>query len=149
VQRTITLYHYPVPAVIDPQQKTTLSGVPTTSSITSWTRLEPQCANADIATSTSARIFDPLWLMTRQWQVGEFQGEDAGTPVQARVRATNALLTRCHFGELSAPSSKASAYDPNQAPLEVLVERRRMRPAIATHIRMLNLVVEPGLHFSA
>ena len=48
----------------------------------------------------NARIFDPLWMLTRQWQVGEFQAEDAGTPVMARVRAENALLSRCHLGEL-------------------------------------------------
>jgi hypothetical protein len=79
--------------------------------------------------------------------VGEFQGEDAGTPIQARVRATNALLTRCHFGELTATNNTASPYDPAKAPLETLVERRRMRPASAADNRMLDLVVEAGLHF--
>jgi hypothetical protein len=61
--------------------------VPTSSSITNWTRLEPQCSDADIGASSNARLFDPLWLMTRQWQLGEFQAEDAGSPVQvARTR---------------------------------------------------------------
>ena len=53
-------------------------------------------------TTLSARVFDPLWLLARQWQVGEFQAEDVGTPVLARVRATTATLSRCHLGELPA-----------------------------------------------
>lgn len=147
IQQMVPVYRYPMAAVIDQNQKITLSGIPTTSSITSWTRLEPQCANADIGTSSNARLFDPLWLMTRQWQVGEFQGEDTGSPVQARVRATNAALTRCYFGELSAKNTAAPPYDPTRAPLETMVERRRMRAADANDSRMLALAVEAGLHF--
>ena len=49
------------------------SGAPTTSSITSWTRLEPQCTMPTSAPASSARVFDPLWMLTRQWQMGEFQ----------------------------------------------------------------------------
>ncbi|CAG1012340.1 hypothetical protein BURK2_04496 [Burkholderiales bacterium] len=146
VQTSVTVLGYPVPAGADPNTKKTLAGVPTTSSVTSWTRLEPQCANADIGSSTSARLFDPLWLMTRQWQMGEFQGEDTGSPVQARVRATNATLTRCYFGELPG-DNKAPPYDPTLVPLEVMVERRRMRPADADDARMLTLAVDAGLHF--
>lgn len=146
VQKTLTVLEYPMPTEVDPNVKTTLAGVPTTSSITSWTRLEPQCSNADIGSSSNARLFDPLWLMTRQWQIGEFQGEDTGSPVQARVRATGALLTRCYFGELPE-NNKAPPYDPTLEPLEAVVERRRMRPAGADDSRMLTLAVEAGLHF--
>ncbi len=142
------------PITIPPGAKAaTLSGAPTTSSITSWTRLEPHCTGADMGTSSSARLFDPLWLMTRQWQMGEFQAEDTGTPVQARVRATNATLTRCFTGELPRPKSpnpttvSASSYDPKLTPLEVIVERRQMRPADADDARMLAFAVEAGLHF--
>src|SRR5262249_54384928 len=118
---------------------------------TSWTRLEPQVANADMGTSSNARIFDPLWLLTRQWQIGEFQGEDTGSPVKARVRATMAPLTRSVFCELpptTAPAQPvAQPYDPMRAPLEALVERRRMRATDAAEARMLTLAVEAGLHF--
>jgi hypothetical protein len=141
------------PIVVPPDSKTTLSGAPTTSSITSWTRLEPQCVDADMGTTSSARVFDPLWMLTRQWQMGEFQGEDAGTPVQARVRATSALLTRRFLGEVPKPTGPGPAvipappYDPSRTPLEVLVERRRMRAASADDPRMLTFAVDAGLHF--
>lgn len=146
VQRNFSARLQP-PLVVPPGSRTTLLGVPTTASITSWTRLEPRSAKADMGSSSSARLFDPLWLLTRQWQMGEFQAEDAGTPVQARVRATNALLTRCHFGAVPRTSLQAPAYDPARTPLEVLVARRRMRAADADDSRMLTFAVEAGLHF--
>lgn len=96
----------------------------------------------------SARLFDPLWLLTRQWQTGEFQAEDAGTPVTARVRASTAMFSRCHLGDL-APNTKelAPRYDVTAAPLDALVERRPMRAANENDPRMLALAVEAGLHF--
>jgi hypothetical protein len=155
-----TMAEVNVPFVVDPQPpvvfppgaKTTLSGGPSTSSVTSWTRLEPQCFDADMVTSSSARVFDPLWLLTRQWQTGEFQAEDTGTPVQARVRASAALLTRCYSGELPTASGGTSVipaptYDPKRTPLEVLVERRPMRATNENDARMLTFAVESGLHF--
>ena len=99
-------------------------------SITSWTRLEVRSRQADMRASLSARVFDPLWLMARQWQVGEYQGEDVGMPVLARVRSQTTMLSRIHLGELPANTiTQAAAYDPKQMPLEAMVERQRMRPA--------------------
>lgn len=141
------------PIVVPPGADTTFTGAPTTSSVTSWTRLEPQSRNADIGISSRARVFDPLWMLTRQWQMGEFQAEDAGTPIQARVRASTGTLCRRFSGELPKPAAAAPApvaaqrYDPLKTPLEVLVERRRMRANDATDARMLTFAVESGLHF--
>ena len=84
------------------------------ASITSWTRLEPRARGNDMRPSLEARVHDPLWLLGRQWQVGEFQGEDTGTPVQARVRATSATLSRQHFGELSATNNTSWRYAPSR-----------------------------------
>jgi hypothetical protein len=122
--------------------------VATTASITSWTQLIPQCRDADMAGSVSARIHDPLWMLTRQWQVGEYQGEDAGTPIVARVRASNAPFTRIHLGAIPPNTILAGdAYDPLAAPLETIVERRAMRPASITDAAMLSFTVEAGLQF--
>ncbi|MEP6729178.1 MAG: hypothetical protein ABJE10_01005 [bacterium] len=147
VQSTITIYKYQPPTPPNPSTKRTAAGLPTSSSVTTYTRLEPQTSNADIGVSSNARVYDPLWLMTRQWQVGEFQGEDTGSPIQTRLRATNAPLSRCLFGEPSGTNTVAHPYDPTRAPLEAMVERRRMRPADDTDARMLTLSVEAGLHF--
>ena len=69
-------------------------------SITTWTRLEPQCRANDVAEGLAARIEDPLWLLARQWQVGEFQGEDTGSPVVARWRGQVAKLSRSYLGSI-------------------------------------------------
>ena len=98
--------------------------------------------------SVSARLFDPMWLLTRQWQTGEFQAEDAGTPVIARVRAKSAIFARCHLGELPPNTmEQAPRFDVARMPLEALVERRPMRPATDEDPRMLPLILEAGLHF--
>ena len=64
----------------------------------------------------TARVHDPLWLLARQWQVGEFQGEDAGTPVVARWRARVAPLSRFHLGRDPGrtPSVQAAALRPRE-----------------------------------
>ena len=35
---------------------------------------------------------DPLWFLTRQWQFGEFEGDDAGSPIDARIAYETAPL---------------------------------------------------------
>ena len=71
-------------------------------SITSWTRLEPRVRRTDPAVGLQARLHDPLWMLARQWQVGEFAGEDAGSPLQARAQVERAPLTRFRAGAVPA-----------------------------------------------
>src|SRR5690349_10962384 len=92
-------------------------------SITSWMRLEPRSRDAEMNSSLQARIYDPLWLLARQWQFGEFQGEDNGSPVLARWNADSAPLTRYFSGAIKPSTQiKAPKYD-RSMPLETLVER--------------------------
>src|SRR5215813_3418899 len=50
-----------------------------------------------------ARIHDPLWLLARQWQFGEFKGDDAGSPAAAQLVIENAPLSRYQAGPASGP----------------------------------------------
>jgi hypothetical protein len=50
------------------------------ASLTYWSRLEPRPRSASIARALAAQVRDPAWMLARQWQVGEFQGEDAASP---------------------------------------------------------------------
>src|SRR6478736_4406782 len=58
-------------------------------SITNWTRLEPDTQtnvlDVDLDEGVAAKLADPLWLLGRQWQMGELSGEDAGSPVEGLV----------------------------------------------------------------
>src|ERR1700733_9164993 len=62
-------------------------------SVTTWTRLEPSPRDASLQKSMQAQMRDPLWLLARQWQVGEFLGEDTGSPVHATLGAEMQTVT--------------------------------------------------------
>ncbi len=65
----------------------------------SWTRLEPQSTSGDPRPGVEARIHDPLWLLGRQWQLGEFAGEDAGTPLTVRIVTRTVGVDRWTAGD--------------------------------------------------
>jgi hypothetical protein len=88
-------------------------------SVTVWTRLEPHPREGSMQRSLQAQVRDPLWLLARQWQLGEFAGDDAGSPVQATMSVQSRPLT----GYAPDDSGVASvAFDQTLA-LEAHVER--------------------------
>jgi len=99
--------------------------------------------------SLQAKIYDPLWLLARQWQMGEFEGEDNGSPIVARWRSEAAKLSRYFSGAIKPNTiAKAPRYDPSM-PLETLVEREGIRPPKdeKDKLEKLRLVAEAGLQF--
>ena len=62
-------------------------------SATTWSRLEPLPTSDDVSEALQARVADPLWMLARQWQFNEFQGEDAGSPIEAALRITGVPIT--------------------------------------------------------
>ena len=60
------------------------------ASITTFFRLEPDPLRPDVTVGATAPLHDPLWLLARQWQTGEFAAQDGGTPVVARWRISSA-----------------------------------------------------------
>jgi hypothetical protein len=89
------------------------------ASVTVWTRLEPHPREGSMQRSLQAQVRDPLWLLARQWQLGEFAGDDAGSPVQATMSVQSRPLT----GYAADDSGVAAvAFDQTLA-LEAHVER--------------------------
>jgi hypothetical protein len=86
--------------------------------ITRWNRLEGRPRTLDFDRALRAEVRDPLWMLTRQWQMGEFRGDDAGSPVLARICTRSATLDRFQAG--SSPVERF----PTALPLEAAVERR-------------------------
>lgn len=72
-----------------------------------WNRLEVSPRNADNTSAFKAEIWDALWMLTRQWQLGEFIGDDAGS-----LAFTN-LSVQCNY--LGVPGDQ---------PLEAMVEQQ-------------------------
>jgi hypothetical protein len=82
-----------------------------------WNRLEPRARQADFSRTLRAEVHDPQWLLARQWQFGEFKGEDTGSPVYAKL----ALRT----ARIDAFRNQQGGFQPysDALPLEARVER--------------------------
>ncbi|MFC9293794.1 hypothetical protein ACFTWH_07040 [Streptomyces sp. NPDC057011] len=83
-----------------------------------WNRLEGRPRTADFAAALRAEIRDPLWLLTRQWQLGEFRASDAGSPVTATYSVAAAPPTR--YRPPTGPVEPLAG----DRPLESVAERR-------------------------
>jgi hypothetical protein len=55
------------------------------ASITTWNRLEVSPLAPSMNGALPARVRDPLRLLGVQWQLGEFEGADAGSPAYVRL----------------------------------------------------------------
>jgi len=86
--------------------------------ITYWNRLEGRPRADDFQRALKAEVRDALWMLTRQWQLGEFHGDDAGSPVFAKVHLTTTRL------EKYRPDAHATEPFDDDAPLEARVEAR-------------------------
>jgi hypothetical protein len=63
-------------------------------SITTWNRLEARPRTQNFDRALHAEVRDPLWMLTKQWQMGEFRGSDAGSPVFAKLKIDTTRLTK-------------------------------------------------------
>jgi hypothetical protein len=85
--------------------------------ITAWNRIEARPRDQDFARSLRAEVRDALWMLTRQWQMGELDAEDAGSPIDARL-----LTRRAKIDRVQIAGGGVQPYD-DEVPLEALVER--------------------------
>src|SRR5688572_12444387 len=90
------------------------------SAITRWNRMEGRPRTHDFDRALKAEVRDALWMLAKQWQMGEFHGDDAASPVLARVCLDSATIDR-----FQAAQGPVEALDLT-LPLEAKVERRRL-----------------------
>lgn len=84
-----------------------------------WQRIEPRSRSDNITRSLQAQVRDPAWMLTRQWQVGEFAAEDAGSPIKTSLMTTTTRITRLKYAGMETPYQEIN----HKVPLEVYVER--------------------------
>lgn len=82
-----------------------------------WSRLEPRARQVEFDGALQVRTADPLWMLARQWQFGEFKGEDAGSAVMAKL-----AMRATRIGEVRTGDGGFAAFDA-AVPLEARVER--------------------------
>lgn len=100
-------------------------------------RIEPDPRDPGIADGLAARVHDPLWLLARQWQLGEFQGLDAGSVAVVDVEADTHRLDSWRPGT----DGDWQPWDVTTQPLERLVECERPSPAADPRLRLLGGVM--------
>lgn len=95
-----------------------------------WNRLEPRPRKEDFDRVLKAEVRDALWMMTRQWQFGEFQGEDAGSALFSRVQMKKTKVTKYQLGldEASRKIDYKEEVDKKLLPLETEVEKTGITP---------------------
>jgi hypothetical protein len=98
-------------------------------SITWWNRVEPRPRTDDVVSPLQAKVRDPLWLLTRQWQFGEFRGVDSGSPAWVSLTERVGAIT-----DWVRPDGTTVALD--AAPLEQQVEREPLTPDLATRVEL-------------
>lgn len=86
-----------------------------------WQRVESATIDVDLDHGLEARVADPMWLLARQWQVGEFRGEDAAIPVFVTLRARSVELSHVQPGP-PAGDGRIVARHAGSPPLEAAIE---------------------------
>ena len=94
------------------------------------------------ATAPTPSIADPLWMIGRQWQLGELLGEDVGNPVSVRVERRALPITAWMPTGDTDDAGLVAGWRPwpEGAVLDELVEHvppagQRARPAVAGRVR--------------
>ncbi len=105
-------------------------------SVTTWNRLEGRPRTSSFEEALQAEVRDALWMLTKQWQMGEFEGSDAGSPVFAKLQIDTTTLTKYQ------PDAQAVQPFEQNVPLEAKVERRPLpffsnKRAVSLDIRLL------------
>jgi hypothetical protein len=122
-------------------QQNLLSQVYREPSITAYNRLESRPRSQNFERSLRAEVRDALWMLTRQWQMGEFEAEDAGSAIDARVMTRQVQLDR-----VSRNFTDGENYS-DEIPMEALVEREPLTFGTDDLNRTYGLRLKMGQYF--
>jgi len=103
----------------------------TIPSIIAWNRLEPRPRSKEFNRSLRAEVRDPLWMLTRQWQMGEFKAEDRVSPAYIEVQVEKDTLT----GYTPTGAGSFTAL-PDDMPLEAAVEQSFIPKDLGLQLQM-------------
>jgi len=86
----------------------------------------PRTRTNDYTKALSFEVFDPLWMLARQWQYGRFNGNDCGSMVTTKIR-----ISRRRLDSIYLPNASKKSYSTN-TPLEFDVEKmnRNITPMV-------------------
>ncbi|MGC3946462.1 MAG: hypothetical protein QM762_18390 [Chryseolinea sp.] len=106
------------------------------ASVIMWNRLESSLRNeTQLDNALRFEIRDALWMLTRQWQFGEFEGEDAGSATFASISSEQSQISG-----VGSSAGQVQSFDTTNAPFEKEIEHEVFLPDVATRLEM-------GRHF--
>jgi hypothetical protein len=111
-------------------------------SITRWHRVEGIPRTHDLDRPLRAEVRDALWMLARQWQMGEFHGDDAGSPVLAKLSLATSKLTALRPGD-----GEEQPFNDGQS-LEACIERQSIPFTASSEPLSLDLRLIMGRHWS-
>ena len=84
-----------------------------------WVRIEPRSRDDDFSGGLEARTADPLWMLGRQWQMGEFDGEDTGSAITVSVSYRSSAVTKASWpNDATMPQSERAVGPPIDLTIE-------------------------------
>jgi hypothetical protein len=99
----------------------------------------------EVESGLAARVHDPLWLLTRQWQFGEFAAQDAGSPAVVRLTGSSAPIDAWR----PAHTPRWIPYDIGQGPLDAWLEAEPVQVDIRLRaeggVHLLRMLDDAGL----
>lgn len=109
--------------------------------ITQWDRIFGIPRTLNLERALRAEVRDALWMLARQWQMGEFIGDDAASPVFAKLHLDTTQLTTYKPGDQAEQS-----FD-DKVPLEARVEQRPVAFTAGSQAQSLDIRLLMGRHW--
>jgi hypothetical protein len=88
--------------------------------VVGYNRLEGIPRSTDYGRSLRAEVHDALWMLTRQWQMGEFDAEDTGSAIKTRILADHRAMT-----QFKGNNNMLGPLQSLAIPLEMAIEREK------------------------
>lgn len=98
-----------------------------------YRKLSSRTRTEDFTEALSMEVYDPLWMLGRQWQFGRFTGNDCGSTVTSKIITAKQRVCDLNLGDKYTPFTLDS-------PLEYEVEKQN-------HEIDYQVRVESALHF--
>ena len=97
-------------------------------------RIETRTRKENVDTALSLGVHDPLWLLARQWQFGEFKGDDGGSAILTKVKLKKSEFSELIFSDKKRQKVTKKPFN-NDVPLEYLVERMNVEITPAVRVK--------------
>ncbi len=106
----------------------------TTPRIIPQIQIEPRTIKHEFDVTLQGSVHDGLWMLTQQYRTGEFNGEDAASPIFSKIEVQESTINKF---KSSAAGASPEVYN-HEVPLEAKVEKMPLLVDWSIRIQMGN-----------